>query len=152
HFADDAQYHRHHGAVLADRHLRQFRHCADHDGRRSAQHDAHVRHLCLPARYSLRRSSAGRSDVAVHAPDPGDRCGLHPARLAQARGGDGVSTATIAVPAGKTAPSRSSLRRSRRWALFASYFFLILFAIFFLMPPYYMIVTALKSDAEMARL
>ncbi|MGA7515926.1 MAG: carbohydrate ABC transporter permease, partial [Pseudolabrys sp.] len=33
-----------------------------------------------------------------------------------------------------------------------SYFFLILFAIFFLMPPYYMVVTALKSDAEMARL
>jgi ABC-type sugar transport system permease subunit len=30
-------------------------------------------------------------------------------------------------------------------------FFLILFAIFFLMPPYYMVVTALKSDAEMAR-
>ena len=49
-----------------------------------------------------------------------------------------MSTATLAVPAGKTAPARSSLRRSRRWALFASYFFLILFAIFFLMPPYYM--------------
>ncbi|MGB6793566.1 MAG: carbohydrate ABC transporter permease, partial [Pseudolabrys sp.] len=63
-----------------------------------------------------------------------------------------MSTATLAVPAGKTVPARSSLRRSRRWALFASYFFLILFAIFFLMPPYYMVVTALKSDAEMARL
>ena len=25
---------------------------------------------------------------------------------------------------------------NRRWALFASYFFLVLFAIFFLMPPY----------------
>ncbi|MGA9280109.1 MAG: carbohydrate ABC transporter permease, partial [Pseudolabrys sp.] len=63
-----------------------------------------------------------------------------------------MSAATLAVPAGKTVPARSSLRRSRRWALFASYFFLILFAIFFLMPPYYMVVTALKSDAEMARL
>ncbi len=30
--------------------------------------------------------------------------------------------------------------------------FLILFAIFFLIPPYYMVVTALKSDAEMARM
>ena len=58
-----------------------------------------------------------------------------------------MSTATLALPAGKTAPTRSSLRRSRRWALFAFYFFLILFAIFFLMPPYYMVVTALKSEA-----
>ena len=31
HAADDAQHHRHHGAVLADRHLCQFRHRADHD-------------------------------------------------------------------------------------------------------------------------
>ena len=28
----------------------------------------------------------------------------------------------------------------------------MMFAIFFLLPPYYMVVTALKSDAEMARL
>ena len=47
---------------------------------------------------------------------------------------------------------RSSLSRNRRWALFTSYFFLILFAIFFLMPPYYMIVTSLKSDAEVAHM
>src|SRR5262249_19095567 len=39
-----------------------------------------------------------------------------------------------------------------RWALITSYFFLILFAIFFLTPPYYMIVTSLKSDAEVAHL
>jgi multiple sugar transport system permease protein len=48
--------------------------------------------------------------------------------------------------------AKSSLVRNRRWALFASYFFLILFAIFFLTPPYYMIVTALKSDGEVARM
>ncbi len=36
--------------------------------------------------------------------------------------------------------------------MFTSYFFLILFAIFFLIPPYYMVVTALKSDAEVARM
>ena len=46
----------------------------------------------------------------------------------------------------------ASLKRNRRWALFASYFFLILFAIFFLTPPYYMIVTSLKSDVEVAHL
>jgi multiple sugar transport system permease protein len=46
----------------------------------------------------------------------------------------------------------SSLRRNRRWALILSYVFLIMFGVFFLLPPYYMVVTALKSDAEMARL
>ncbi len=37
HAADDAQHHRHHRAVLADRHLRQFRHRADPDRRRTAR-------------------------------------------------------------------------------------------------------------------
>ena len=46
----------------------------------------------------------------------------------------------------------SSLKRNRRWALVTSYVFLVMFAIFFLIPPYYMIVTALKSDAEVARM
>src|SRR3954462_8705045 len=62
-----------------------------------------------------------------------------------------MTTATMTAPAAARARG-SSLHRSRRWALIASYFFLILFAIFFLLPPYYMVVTALKSDAEMARL
>jgi multiple sugar transport system permease protein len=56
------------------------------------------------------------------------------------------------VPATRRAGVGASLRKNRRWALWASYFFLVLFAIFFLMPPYYMVVTALKSDGEMARL
>src|SRR6516164_3719691 len=46
----------------------------------------------------------------------------------------------------------ASLKRNRRWALITSYVFLILFAIFFLIPPYYMVVTSLKSDVEMARM
>jgi multiple sugar transport system permease protein len=45
----------------------------------------------------------------------------------------------------------ASLRRNRRWALIASYFFLVLFAIFFLIPPYYQLVTATKSSAEISR-
>jgi multiple sugar transport system permease protein len=64
-------------------------------------------------------------------------------------------TATAAIPARTAraiATGRSSLTRSRRWALFASYFFLVLFAIFFLMPPYYMVVTALKTNAEVAHM
>jgi multiple sugar transport system permease protein len=60
-------------------------------------------------------------------------------------------TAT-AVAVGTPRRALSSLARNRRWALIASYFFLILFAIFFLVPPYYMIVTALKTDAEVAHM
>jgi multiple sugar transport system permease protein len=43
-----------------------------------------------------------------------------------------------------------SLRRNRRWALILSYVFLLVFAVFFLLPPYYMLVTSLKSSAEIA--
>jgi multiple sugar transport system permease protein len=48
--------------------------------------------------------------------------------------------------------AKSSLARSRRWALITSYVFLIMFAVFFLVPPYYMIVTSLKTDAEVAHM
>jgi len=52
------------------------------------------------------------------------------------------------------APARSarhgSLARSRRWALYASYFFLILFAIFFLTPPYYQLATATKTSEQIS--
>ena len=63
-----------------------------------------------------------------------------------------MSTAAVATGAPRSLSVRSSLSRNRRWALIASYFFLVLFAIFFLIPPYYMIVTAFKSDAEVARM
>src|ERR1700704_6723229 len=63
-----------------------------------------------------------------------------------------MSTVAAIAPVTKRLGVGASLRRNRRWALIASYFFLILFAIFFLMPPYYMIVTSLKSDAEVAHM
>ena len=63
-----------------------------------------------------------------------------------------MSTAAVSVPSTRAQAKRSSLRRSRRWALVASYVFLILFAIFFLIPPYYMVVTAFKTDAEVAHM
>jgi multiple sugar transport system permease protein len=59
--------------------------------------------------------------------------------------------ANITIAAG--APRRpiyGSMSRDRRWALRWSYFFLVLFAIFFLTPPVYMIITSLKSSAEIA--
>ncbi len=45
---------------------------------------------------------------------------------------------------------RGSLSRNRRWALIASYFFLILFAVFFLIPPYYQLVTATKNSEQIS--
>jgi multiple sugar transport system permease protein len=43
-----------------------------------------------------------------------------------------------------------SITRDRRWALRWSYFFLVLFAIFFLLPPIYMLITSLKTSAEIS--
>ena len=43
-----------------------------------------------------------------------------------------------------------SMSRDRTWALRWSYFFLILFAILFLLPPIYMLITSLKTSAEIS--
>jgi multiple sugar transport system permease protein len=60
--------------------------------------------------------------------------------------------ANVAVAAG--APVRplhyGSISKSRRWALRWSYFFLVLFCIFFLMPPIYMFITSIKGSAEIS--
>jgi multiple sugar transport system permease protein len=48
--------------------------------------------------------------------------------------------------------SRTGTAGSRRWALYASYFFLILFIIFFLFPPYYMLITSFKTNEEISSL
>ena len=45
---------------------------------------------------------------------------------------------------------RSSISRDRAWALRWSYFFLLLFAIVFLTPPVYMLITSLKTSAEIS--
>jgi multiple sugar transport system permease protein len=60
-------------------------------------------------------------------------------------------TAT-SVPRVRAQGAPRSLQRSRRWALVLSYVFLVIFAAFFLIPPYYMVVTSLKSNAEVAHL
>jgi multiple sugar transport system permease protein len=58
-----------------------------------------------------------------------------------------VSTAAVTH-----APSRRarSMHRDRVWALRWSYFFLVLFAVFFLLPPVYMLITSLKTSAEIS--
>jgi multiple sugar transport system permease protein len=47
-------------------------------------------------------------------------------------------------------PKYGSMSRDRRWALRWSYFFLVVFAIFFLTPPIYMLITSLKTSAEIS--
>src|SRR6266436_5308394 len=61
---------------------------------------------------------------------------------------------TNALVIDKAAPTRKvkygSMSRDRTWALRWSYFFLTLFAIFSLVPPLYMLITSLKSSAEIS--
>ncbi len=63
-----------------------------------------------------------------------------------------MSTTTLATPSTGLFGLKRSLARNRRWALITSYVFLVIFAIMFLAPPYYMLVTSLKSDAEVAHM
>jgi multiple sugar transport system permease protein len=42
------------------------------------------------------------------------------------------------------------MSRDRTWALRWSYFFLVLFAVFFLLPPVYMLITSLKTSNEIS--
>ena len=62
-----------------------------------------------------------------------------------------MTAASLTTPATSGRARRyGSMSRDRRWALRWSYFFLILFAIFFLMPPVYMLITSLKTSAEIS--
>jgi len=60
-------------------------------------------------------------------------------------------TATAAATGAPVrAARRASISGNRRKALIWSYVFLVIFAIFFLMPPIYMLITSLKSSAEIS--
>src|SRR5436853_759504 len=62
-----------------------------------------------------------------------------------------MTAANIVIDRGApTRPRYGSMSRDRRWALRWSYFFLVLFAIFFLTPPLYMLITSLKTSAEIS--
>jgi len=62
--------------------------------------------------------------------------------------------ANVAIPAATASAGRrpryGSMSRNRQWALRWSYFFLVVFAFFFLLPPIYMLVTSLKTSAEIS--
>ena len=62
-----------------------------------------------------------------------------------------MTSVTTADVAG-TPPARyGSISSSRKKALYWSYFFLVLFVVFFLTPPLYMLLTSLKSSAEIGQ-
>ncbi len=61
---------------------------------------------------------------------------------------DGMSGAAIAGAAPRA--RHSSMERQRRWALWGSYAALSVFVVIFLVPPFYMIMTSLKSSAEIS--
>jgi multiple sugar transport system permease protein len=60
-----------------------------------------------------------------------------------------LTTAIAAQPARRPVKYRSR-SNDRKWALRWAYFFLSLFVVFFLMPPVYMLITSLKSSAEIS--
>jgi len=64
-------------------------------------------------------------------------------------------TAVASVPITRDARlarphGRGSISRERAWALRWSYFFLVLFSVIFLTPPVYMVITSLKTSAEIS--
>ena len=62
-----------------------------------------------------------------------------------------MAVATVATNKSVAARAKyGSMSRDRLWALRWSYFFLVLFAIFFLLPPVYMLITSLKTSNEIS--
>jgi multiple sugar transport system permease protein len=61
-----------------------------------------------------------------------------------------ADTAMLSASAPRSKTKYGSMSRDRRWALRWSYFFLVVFAIFFLTPPVYMLITSLKTSAEIS--
>jgi len=61
-----------------------------------------------------------------------------------------VSTSVIAAPAIQAARRPGRLARDRRWAMWGSYAALSVFVVFFLIPPFHMLVTSFKSSAEVS--
>jgi len=61
-----------------------------------------------------------------------------------------LSTIAQTSPGRAIPAQRGSIRRDRRRALIWSYVFLVVFVIFFLTPPIYMLITSLKTSAEIS--
>jgi multiple sugar transport system permease protein len=60
------------------------------------------------------------------------------------------STTAVVESVPQTRRTHSSLHRQRTWALWGSYIALSVFVIMFLVPPFYTLMTSLKSSAEIS--
>ncbi len=64
-----------------------------------------------------------------------------------------MSGATVTAGTARSAyHGAGSLKRERRWALIGAYIALAVFVVFFITPPFHMLMTSLKSSAEIADL
>jgi multiple sugar transport system permease protein len=61
-----------------------------------------------------------------------------------------MSTTTMDGASARAAVRKNSIDNQRRWALWGSYAALAVFVIMFLTPPFYTVVTSLKSSAEIS--
>lgn len=59
---------------------------------------------------------------------------------------------TTAAPFVPAEIKHGSLKRERRWAMIGAYVALAVFVVFFMTPPFHMLMTSLKSSAEIADL
>jgi hypothetical protein len=59
-------------------------------------------------------------------------------------------SAAMGTVASRAASRKTSLHRQRQWALWGSYAALAVFVVMFLMPPFYTLMTSLKSSAEIS--
>ena len=60
------------------------------------------------------------------------------------------STTAIAGEVPRTRRTHNSLHRQRAWALWGSYIALAVFVVIFLVPPFYTLMTSLKTSAEIS--
>ena len=61
-----------------------------------------------------------------------------------------MSATTMEAARAAHVSRRHSLHRQRQWALWGSYIALAVFVVIFLVPPFYMVMTSLKSSAEIS--
>jgi len=59
-----------------------------------------------------------------------------------------MSATTLDERAAARLSHRHSLHRQRQWALWGSYAALSVFVVIFLVPPFYMVMTSLKTSRE----
>ena len=60
------------------------------------------------------------------------------------------STTAVAGAVPRARRTHHSLHRQRTWALWGSYIALGVFVVIFLVPPFYTLMTSLKSSAEIS--